>query len=328
MQQITITGVINGVNDTFTLGVIPAGFLALARNGLLQTLGSDFTLTSNTVTFLAGSIPQTGDTLLAAGDASSAPVPPFAGVPASTIVYAAYRKINVLGAAKRGYSASQGADGLDILNRMLDSWNTEKLVIWAELRSIFHLTPNQQDYQIGPGAPDFDTTRPTQLDRASIIWTPTSSQPLELPIAMWTFQQWQEIRVKSIPTPIPQGVYYETSYPYGVLHYWPYPDESVDTALYVAQQLSQVASLSTNISVPPGYLRALVFNLAVEMADDFPRAALKPMTVQIAADSKAWIKRKNIRPMDIRCDAAVLGRAGSHSGRWNNYVGDWNGPRY
>ena len=58
------------------------------------------------------------------------------GIPGSELVYAAFRKINVLGQAGRGYSASQGADGLKVLNRMLASWNTEKLAIWAELRDV------------------------------------------------------------------------------------------------------------------------------------------------------------------------------------------------
>ena len=86
--------------------------------------------------------------------------------------------------------------------------------------------------------------------------------------------------------------------------------------------------IGPKINLPPGYLRALVFNLAVEMADDFPRAVLKPMTVQIAAESKAWIKRKNIRPMDIGCDPGCVSTPGNWTSRWNNYTGDWNGPRY
>src|SRR3954463_4646682 len=87
----------------------------------------------------------------------------------SEIVYAAFRKIGVLGQAGRGYSTSQGAEGLKVLNRMLASWNTEKLSIWAELRSVHDLVVNQQDYTIGPGAADFDMLRPLRIDRASII---------------------------------------------------------------------------------------------------------------------------------------------------------------
>ncbi len=63
----TPSGAVNGTNATFTLSYVPnpAGSLLLYKNGLLQKAGTDFTLSSQTVTFLAGAIPQTGDILVA-----------------------------------------------------------------------------------------------------------------------------------------------------------------------------------------------------------------------------------------------------------------------
>ena len=63
----TPSGTIDGVNDTFTLAVAPdpAGSLELNKNGVVQKPGVDFTLSSSTITFLAGAIPQAGDSLLA-----------------------------------------------------------------------------------------------------------------------------------------------------------------------------------------------------------------------------------------------------------------------
>lgn len=62
------SGTVNGSNDTFTLAGTPAsGTLRLYKNGLRQKAGAgnDYTLATATITFLAGNIPQTGDTLLA-----------------------------------------------------------------------------------------------------------------------------------------------------------------------------------------------------------------------------------------------------------------------
>lgn len=63
----TPSGAVNGSNLTFTLGQIPApaGSLQLFRNGLLMKATVDYSLSGNTVTFGAGSTPQTGDLLLA-----------------------------------------------------------------------------------------------------------------------------------------------------------------------------------------------------------------------------------------------------------------------
>lgn len=60
-------GTVDGVNGTFTLANTPspAGSLVLYRNGIAQKPAVDYTLTGATVQFLAGAIPQPGDTLLA-----------------------------------------------------------------------------------------------------------------------------------------------------------------------------------------------------------------------------------------------------------------------
>ncbi len=61
------TGIIDGVNAVFTLSPAPnpPGSLELARNGIVQKAGLDFTLSGGAITFLPAAIPQAGDTLLA-----------------------------------------------------------------------------------------------------------------------------------------------------------------------------------------------------------------------------------------------------------------------
>jgi hypothetical protein len=61
------SGSVNGGNTVFSLvnSPSPAASLDLSRNGLLMKQGSDYTLSSNVVTFLIASTPQTGDLLQA-----------------------------------------------------------------------------------------------------------------------------------------------------------------------------------------------------------------------------------------------------------------------
>jgi hypothetical protein len=76
-------GPLNGANTSFTLSAVPVptSSVALYRNGVLQKAGLDYNLSGNTVQFLSGSTPQTGDTLLAsyrvtpAGTTQGPPVP-------------------------------------------------------------------------------------------------------------------------------------------------------------------------------------------------------------------------------------------------------------
>jgi hypothetical protein len=62
------SGIVDGANTTFSLAAVPdpMSSLAVYRNGILQKSGSDYTITGRTVQFAAASVPQPGDTLLAA----------------------------------------------------------------------------------------------------------------------------------------------------------------------------------------------------------------------------------------------------------------------
>jgi hypothetical protein len=59
-------GNVDGTNASFTLANPPLGTsLALYRNGLYMTVGSDYTLAGSTLQFVSGTVPQVGDTLTA-----------------------------------------------------------------------------------------------------------------------------------------------------------------------------------------------------------------------------------------------------------------------
>jgi hypothetical protein len=59
-------GIVDGTNNTFTLANPPSGTsLALFRNGLYMLNNFDYTLSGQTITFLAGGVPQPADTLVA-----------------------------------------------------------------------------------------------------------------------------------------------------------------------------------------------------------------------------------------------------------------------
>jgi len=61
------SGAMNGTNAVFTLasGPAPPSSLAIFRNGLLLRQANDYTISGNTVTFMAGAIPQAADVVLA-----------------------------------------------------------------------------------------------------------------------------------------------------------------------------------------------------------------------------------------------------------------------
>lgn len=62
----TPSGTIDGVNVTFTLAATPVvGTVKVWLNGLLLKSTTHYTISGSTITMLTGSIPETGDYLLA-----------------------------------------------------------------------------------------------------------------------------------------------------------------------------------------------------------------------------------------------------------------------
>ncbi len=64
----SLSGTLDGVNANFTLSQtpVPASSLSVFRNGLLQSLGVDYTVSGSAITFLPGSVPLPADLLNAA----------------------------------------------------------------------------------------------------------------------------------------------------------------------------------------------------------------------------------------------------------------------
>jgi hypothetical protein len=85
------SGTMDGLNATFTLTALPAPStsLALYRNGVLQKLSFDYTVTGNTVLFVTASTPQPGDILLAnyrVANSSGGVAPSFSGFSATQVL--------------------------------------------------------------------------------------------------------------------------------------------------------------------------------------------------------------------------------------------------
>lgn len=200
-------------------------------------------------------------------------------------------------------SAAEAVDGLAVNNRMLSSWSTEGLMIYATVREEFSLVSGTQSYALGSGA-TFDTSRPVRIDRATIEIQSTSPVT-ETPLEIITVREWAEIANKDLTSDIPTHLYPEGTYPNETLNLWPKPSATNKIVLYSWKPLTQIASISTSISMPNGYEEALVYNGALRLAPEYGKT-LTPEIVGIAGESKANIKRLNHRPRYLKVDPALM----------------------
>ena len=87
---------------------------------------------------------------------------------------------------------------------------------------------------------------------------------------------------------------------------------------------SGFATLTTNVSEPPGYPKALKYCLAADLIPYFKgqikiEAPELDRIEMIAADSLLWVKNQNYTPIDAACDPAILGSPRL----WNWMTGDY-----
>jgi len=244
------------------------------------------------------------------------PAPPPQPAPglamsANDIIASSLRLINAIAVGETP-TAQEQSDALMVLNEMLDVWQAERLMIYAQQRQVFGLTIGQQAYQMGTGAPDFNISRPASIDYYGIIINSGTSQPLELPLWVYTESDWQEIPVKSIQSSMPQGVWDDDGFPWRTLTFWPVPNASgVQVAIYNGVLLSQFTDATTKLQFPPAYLKCIRYNLAVDLAGEFP-GQLTQAIVSQAASAKAIIKTQNLKPLPMRCDPMLVSPRGAY----------------
>ncbi|MCE5247962.1 hypothetical protein LLG88_13705 [bacterium] len=207
-------------------------------------------------------------------------------------------------------------------NSMLDAWRTQELTIYNYTRTLFTFVANQDGYTVGPSsvtpAPNFVTpTRPVFIDKVAVQF-PGTVTPFERELDPYTKAQWQEERMKLLPNTFPRRFYYNADAAVGTLYFWPVPtDVTIRPVLYLPAPLGSVPSLVTELTLPPGYEKAIRLNLAVECCRPFGRP-VDGQLKQDAADALADIKRSNIHSEPVRVDVALLNRPD----RFDIFTGD------
>jgi hypothetical protein len=196
-------------------------------------------------------------------------------------------------------SAAEISNGILTFNDLLDSWANEKLTVHKITIEEFDLVVAQQSYTFGTAA-NFNSARPIAIDRAYL--KDTSQNPdYEYPIEVISAEEWGNIQDKALTSSIPCKLYAQGTFPSETVYIWPIPTVAHKLVLHSRKPFTAIASASDTILLPPGYAKALKFNLAIDLAPEYGR----PVTIEIssgAIESKENIKRNNIKPVLMSSD--------------------------
>ena len=199
------------------------------------------------------------------------------------------RVLNLMGVCPVGDTPSPEDQQLvsDLGNQLLDNWNTQGLELYSYTNYQKALVANQGTYVMGTGAADFNTPRPAKIAKANVITAGVST-----PLKIVGVTEWSERPEPGIKGQRPLVLYNDNQFPTTNISLSPIPTCAVATTidLYYWQPINEAFALTDVFSFPPGYAKALVYNLVVDACEGPYGRPIPPGVASIAAASKAELK--------------------------------------
>lgn len=140
---------------------------------------------------------------------------------------------------------------------------------------------------------DFAIPRPIKLSSAY-----TRFSALDFTLYVQESQEgYNEILYKAQPGPWPIVAWYNNLYPYGVLNVYQTPGQAAELHLFTDNVLRNL-HLHQNVTLPPGYGRALEWLLARELWPEYwANTPVSPNIAQLAGEATMFLKQVNARPL-------------------------------
>jgi hypothetical protein len=178
-------------------------------------------------------------------------------------------------------TADEAADGLVSLNDMLASWANNGLLVQARTWESFTVA-SATSYTIGSGQ-TLSTVNPLVIKEAFF-----RIDSIDYPLEIITDEEFQQITMKTMDTGYPEFLNYDNGYPTGRIRL--YPQGAGQLHLLTEKPLTAFSSLSTEVTLSPGWNRLLRYNLAIEISGEY--AVDVPATVvKIASDAMTAVMR-------------------------------------
>lgn len=233
---------------------------------------------------------------------------------ARDVIYDAHRLLKLFDSGNVAPEAAY-QDNLRTLNQMLDSWSTERLAVFSTQDQTLTWPASTISRTLGPTG-DLVGTRPILLDDSTYFRD--ASTNVSYGVKFINQQQYDGIAVKTVTSTYPQVMFINMTYPDIEMYLYPVPSRALEFHFISVEPLTQVATLDTEMTFPPGYLRAFRYNLACELAPEF---GLEPssQTQRIAMTAKRDLKRINNPDDVLSMPYSIVSR----TQKYNIYAGNY-----
>lgn len=223
----------------------------------------------------------------------------------------ALKKAGVLGVGQTPM-AEDINDAFHELRGMLFQWQQQRWLVY-NLIDTFIVSTGAQSYTIGAGG-DFDVLRPDNIESAFFIALNVSSgvqpsYPLEI---LQSREDYNNIVLKDLVT-WPQFIFYDTAFPLGNIFITPIPPAGeFELHLSIKAPLPAIGNLNTEMSIPPEYDQAIVYNLAVLLCTSYGLPVPPDVRLQ-AMKSLNVIRRANTQIGRLQMPVGIDGSVGTYN---------------
>lgn len=197
--------------------------------------------------------------------------------------------------AEQPIHAFTAQNALEMLNAMLDSWSTERLLTFTRPKIPLVLVPGRDTYTWGVSEPPADIPRepPVRLELA-LLTVEDTTPGLEWELEIFTQSEYEaSVWLKGMESTYPSMLYLEASQPVARLHVWPIPQHAYTLQLLPWSAHAPYAGWDDVLPWPNGYQRAMTWNLALELAPQYG-AEPSPLIIRTAEESKRAIFPINV----------------------------------
>lgn len=238
-------------------------------------------------------------------------------VTALSLINAAAQEIGALAAGEQ-LSNDDQAWVLQKLQRVIDTFNAKRTMVYANVFKSFTITPNINPQTIGPTGNFALNQRPVEIPTIGLQLTNTTPDVVEIPLTSRDKDWWASQRVKNVTSTIPTDFYYEPDWPNGSIYLWPVPNAVNGLLIQMRTVIAEIATVAQTFSMPPAYWDLIIYTLAIAICPSFERSA-SPELVALQKDSLRAVQNNNIQsPKGDTGDAGMPGIGSRGSGF--NYV--------
>ncbi len=196
------------------------------------------------------------------------------------LITAAFRKVGIYVP-----TTAQTASALISLNNMIGSWGIEQLRP-SVTRESFTVSSGTASYTMGPSG-TWNTVRPIKIENAFL----RDSAGYDTPLDIISAKDYNDISYKSTSA-TPSAIYFVPEETQAKVFFDYTPDTAYTIYLESWKSITEFASTSESIALPNEYKEAIIYNLAISLAEDWDRVVSQSVHMK-ARETKDLISVSN-----------------------------------